>query len=123
MGTAGDLAAETAALLLKYDLDVSPYSESLNKYFPTAPFRIPLEEVEEREDFRRECIFTIDPATARDLDDAVSCKKLPNGNYEVGVHISDVSYFLREGTPLDEAVGNRATTIYLVQEVRLNLTM
>lgn len=118
---AGDVESETAALLLKYDLDVTPYSESLNKFFPTAPFRIPQEELAKREDFRGECIFTIDPATARDLDDAVSCKKLPNGNYEVGVHISDVSYFLQEGTPLDEAVKQRATTVYLVQEVGYKL--
>jgi Exoribonuclease R len=67
--------------------------------------------------FRDECIFTIDPLTARDLDDAVSCKELDNGNFKIGVHISDVSYFLKEGTPLDQAVAKKATTTYLVSSV------
>ncbi|PSN56992.1 hypothetical protein C0J52_04242 [Blattella germanica] len=66
----------------------------------------------------KECIFTIDPLTARDLDDAVSCKRLENGNFLVGVHISDVSFFLKEGTPLDHAVSNRATSTYLVASVQ-----
>jgi hypothetical protein len=67
--------------------------------------------------FRDECIFTIDPLTARDLDDAVSCKQLDNGNFKIGVHISDVTYFLIEGTPLDKAVANKATSTYLVSSV------
>ncbi|XP_048460543.1 DIS3-like exonuclease 2 [Rhincodon typus] len=66
---------------------------------------------------RKECIFTIDPATARDLDDALSCRKLPDGNFEVGVHIADVSYFVHEGTALDTMASKRATSVYLVQKV------
>lgn len=66
--------------------------------------------------FRKECIFTIDPETARDLDDAVSIKKLGEDLYEIGVHISDVSMFLELGTPLDVKVSERATTIYLVDK-------
>jgi exoribonuclease R len=69
--------------------------------------------------FRKQCIFTIDPATARDLDDAVSFRKLDDGEgFEIGVHISDVAFFLTENTPLDEEVCQRATTTYLVQSVR-----
>lgn len=70
--------------------------------------------MEYRKDLRDECIFTIDPETAKDLDDAVSCKELPNGNLKVGVHISDVAFFLEEGSDLDKTVSKRATTIYLV---------
>lgn len=71
--------------------------------------------------FRKLCIFTIDPATARDLDDAVSYRELPDGQgAEVGVHISDVSFFLQENTPLDTTVCSRATTTYLVQSVSAN---
>lgn len=96
---------------------------------------------------REECIFTIDPATARDLDDALSCKRLPDGkrshllyrhrhvenwfwmnvccfvffsntgNFEVGVHIADVSYFVKEGSALDVIASQRATSVYLVQKV------
>jgi hypothetical protein len=70
--------------------------------------------------FRNECILTIDPPTARDLDDALSCKKLDNGNFLVGVHIADVSYFLEEGTPLDQAVARKATSTYLVDSVSIS---
>ncbi|XP_015683723.1 DIS3-like exonuclease 2, partial [Protobothrops mucrosquamatus] len=65
----------------------------------------------------KECIFTIDPSTAKDLDDALSCKPLPDGNFEVGVHIADVSYFVPEGTVLDDVASERATSVYLVQKV------
>ena len=55
---------------------------------------IPSEEIEKRRDYRKNCVFTIDPLTARDLDDALSIEKLDDGNFKVGVHIADVSYFL-----------------------------
>ncbi|WAR14584.1 DI3L2-like protein [Mya arenaria] len=81
------------------------------------PWSIPEEEFEEREDFRKCCIFTIDPATARDLDDALSCEDLGNGRYKVGVHIADVSYFVEEGTVLDNIAGLRSTSVYLVHKI------
>uniref|UniRef100_G1RVK0 DIS3-like exonuclease 2 n=1 Tax=Nomascus leucogenys TaxID=61853 RepID=G1RVK0_NOMLE len=65
----------------------------------------------------KDCIFTIDPSTARDLDDALSCKPLADGNFEVGVHIADVSYFVPEGSDLDKVAAERATSVYLVQKV------
>uniref|UniRef100_A0A2I3GU05 DIS3-like exonuclease 2 n=1 Tax=Nomascus leucogenys TaxID=61853 RepID=A0A2I3GU05_NOMLE len=68
-------------------------------------------------DYRKDCIFTIDPSTARDLDDALSCKPLADGNFEVGVHIADVSYFVPEGSDLDKVAAERATSVYLVQKV------
>lgn len=115
IGAEGDIEAETHALLLDNEINWFPYDEKLYRFFPTPPF-IPSEnDLRGREDLRKMCIFTIDPLTARDLDDAVSCEKLKNGNFKVGVHISDVSYFLKEGTPLDREVAKRATTTYLVQ--------
>nr|KAF6494549.1 DIS3 like 3'-5' exoribonuclease 2 [Rousettus aegyptiacus] len=66
----------------------------------------------------KDCVFTIDPSTARDLDDALSCKPLADGNaYEVGVHIADVSYFVPEESDLDKVAAERATSVYLVQKV------
>lgn len=114
-GAQGDVEAETRAILLDNEIDVSPYEEKLHVYFPEPPYIPSEDDIKGREDLRKCCIFTIDPLTAKDLDDAVSCVKLENGNYKVGVHISDVSYFLREGTPLDVKVSKRATTTYLVQ--------
>lgn len=72
---------------------------------------------------RKHCIFSIDPPTAKDLDDALSCVLLPNGNYEIGIHISDVSYFVKHDTPLDVIAETLATSVYLVQKVSLNVLM
>ena len=68
-------------------------------------------------DYRQECVFTIDPMTARDLDDALSVERREDGNFRVGVHIADVSYFIREGSTLDIVASKRATSVYLVQNV------
>ena len=67
-----------------------------------------------RKDFRKVLTFTIDPADAKDYDDALSFRKLDNGNYEVGVHIADVSYYVKPGTPVDAEAQNRGTSVYLV---------
>ncbi|XP_050092080.1 DIS3-like exonuclease 2 [Anopheles aquasalis] len=117
IGKCGQLEVENEAILVEYNLDVTPYPETLLAQLPPCPYSIPEEELAKRTDLRGECIFTIDPATARDLDDALSCKVLPDGNYEIGVHISDVTYFLREGSPLDEQVKLRATSVYMVDGV------
>ena len=67
-----------------------------------------------RRDFRKVLTFTIDPADAKDFDDALSFRKLDNGNYEVGVHIADVSYYVKPGTPVDAEAQTRGTSVYLV---------
>lgn len=67
-----------------------------------------------RKDFRGTPTFTIDPFDAKDFDDALSVKTLPNGNYEIGVHIADVSHFVRPGTAIDDEARKRATSVYLV---------
>lgn len=75
------------------------------------------EEIERRRDFRAITTLTIDPATAKDYDDAISIETKENGNIEVGVHIADVSYFLEEGTLLDKEAYKRSTSVYLVDRV------
>ena len=76
-----------------------------------------MEEYKKRRDMRDICIFTIDPATARDLDDALHCIKLDDDLYEVGVHIADVSYFVTEDSLVDKYAADRTTSVYLVQKV------
>jgi protein SSD1 len=77
--------------------------------------RIPEREFEVRKDLRAERIFTIDPDTAKDLDDALSLKLNDDGTYDVGVHIADVAYFVKPNTALDRDARKRATSVYLVQ--------
>jgi ribonuclease R len=75
---------------------------------------IPEDEIARRRDFRSTLTFTIDPVDAKDFDDALSYKKLKNGNVEIGIHIADVSHYVRPGTRLDEDAAQRGTSIYLV---------
>lgn len=72
-------------------------------------------EVEEgnREDFRELCVLSIDPPDCEDIDDALHCNRLPNGNWEIGVHIADVTHYVRRGSPIDKIAADRGTTIYL----------
>ncbi|KAM9316575.1 DIS3-like exonuclease 2 [Gastrophryne carolinensis] len=118
LGQAGDIEPETEGILTEYGVDFSEFSSKILQCLPqNLPWSIPQEEYNKRKDLRKECIFTIDPASARDLDDALSCKLLPDGNFEVGVHIADVSYFVQEGSSLDFVASERATSVYLVQKV------
>jgi ribonuclease R len=75
------------------------------------------EEMKKRKDFRDILTFTIDPVDAKDFDDAISIRNLDNGNYEIGVHIADVSHFVKPGTVLDKVAYERATSVYLPDRV------
>lgn len=106
LGLIGDLKVESIAILREFCLDTTPFPDNIVKYLPKT---IPQREFEYRTDLRKDlCIFTIDPSTARDLDDAVSVKRLDNGNYEIGVHISDPAFYLDKNTELDEIVRKKA---------------
>uniref|UniRef100_A0ABI7Z8A3 DIS3-like exonuclease 2 n=1 Tax=Felis catus TaxID=9685 RepID=A0ABI7Z8A3_FELCA len=118
LGQAGEIEPETEGILTEYGVDFSDFSSEVLDCLPQGlPWTIPPEEFSKRRDLRKDCIFTIDPSTARDLDDALSCKPLADGNFEVGVHIADVSYFVPEGSPLDKVAAERATSVYLVQKI------
>lgn len=118
LGEAGEIMPETEAIFYEYEIDFEPFPDEVLACLPkNQPWVIPEDELAKRRDFRDECVFTIDPLTARDLDDALHCKRLPDGNIEVGVHIADVSYFVRQGTALDKAAQSRATSTYMVQMV------
>uniref|UniRef100_A0A8B9T3U4 DIS3-like exonuclease 2 n=1 Tax=Anas platyrhynchos TaxID=8839 RepID=A0A8B9T3U4_ANAPL len=118
LGQAGEIEPETEGILTEYGVDFSDFSPEALECLPQSlPWSISPRELAKRRDLRKECIFTIDPSTAKDLDDALSCKQLPDGNFEVGVHIADVSYFVLEETALDKVASERATSVYLVQKV------
>ncbi|EDQ90877.1 uncharacterized protein MONBRDRAFT_15826 [Monosiga brevicollis MX1] len=121
LGQAGTIDAETQAILMEYKIPFEDFKPHVLKCLPKVdekhPFVIPDDEIAKRRDLRDVRIFTIDPSTARDLDDALHCTQLPDGNFEMGVHIADVSYFVEPNTPLDEEAEFRATSTYLVQSV------
>eukprot|EP00731_Ephydatia_muelleri_P024265 Em0016g536a len=120
LGEAGEIEPETESFLLDNDVDYSEFSADVLDCLPKdLPWAIPEDEKQKRGkgDFRKECVFSIDPATARDLDDALHVKSVADGIYEVGVHIADVSYFVKAGTSLDTIASSRATSVYLVQRV------
>ena len=104
---------EIHAILLEYDLPEAFPPEVLAEA-EALPKEIPPEEIERRHDFRDILTFTIDPEDAKDFDDAISFRELPSGLYEVGIHIADVSYYVRPGTALDEEAYKRGTSVYLV---------
>lgn len=82
VGRSGEVDAELQAILFDNNLDISPYRKELLEGLPDSDILTDAD-MKDREDWRHECIFTIDPATAVDIDDAISCKVLDNGNYEV----------------------------------------
>ncbi|KAF9945834.1 hypothetical protein BGZ72_000942 [Mortierella alpina] len=116
LGDIGNIEIETEALLADNNVTTTAFGEKVEKCLPDLPWAIPEKELSRRRDLRQDCIFTIDPATAKDLDDAVSCTRLGDGTYEIGVHIADVSHFIKVGSALDREAKSRATTVYLVQK-------
>ncbi|KAI5826729.1 SSD1 protein [Schizophyllum commune Tattone D] len=115
LGPIGDIEVETSALLKDCNFPTEDFADNVMKCLPPMPWTIPERELDLRKDLRGERIFSIDPDTAKDLDDALSIKANEDGTYEIGVHIADVSYFVKPNTALDRDARKRATSVYLVQ--------
>lgn len=113
LGVAGENNSEMNAILAEYGLPYK-YPQKVEDAANKIPEEITAAEIKKREDFRNTLTFTIDPRDAKDFDDALSIKKLKNGNWEVGVHIADVTHYVQEGDIIDKEGYNRATSIYLV---------
>src|SRR3970282_1855688 len=116
LGKPGEHDTEIHAILAEYGLP-SEFPIEVETYAQKIDTTINDTEIANRRDMRDTLTFTIDPKDAKDFDDALSFKKLENGNYEIGVHIADVSYYLQEGTILDDEAYQRATSVYLVDRV------
>ena len=116
LGRPGEHDTEIHAILAEYGLpyDFPPEVEAYAKKLDTS---IQESEIAKRRDMRNVLTFTIDPKDAKDFDDALSFQKLENGNFEIGVHIADVSHYVQEGTILDDEAYKRATSVYLVDRV------
>ncbi|MFM1836975.1 MAG: Ribonuclease, partial [Bacteroidota bacterium] len=116
LGKAGENETEMHSILAEFGLpyefpaEVEAMAESINT-------TIPKEEIKKRRDMRKVLSFTIDPIDAKDFDDALSYEVLKNGNVEIGVHIADVSHYVKPGSLLDQEAYKRATSVYLVDRV------
>lgn len=113
LGSAGDNNTEMNAILVEYGLPYS-YPKEIEDFAEKISDRISQEEIDRRVDCRKTPTFTIDPKDAKDFDDALSIRKLENGNWEVGVHIADVTHYVKVGDMINDEAEKRATSIYLV---------
>ena len=113
LGASGENETEMHAILMEYGLPYS-YPQAIEELADQIPEEIPAEEIEKRLDMRQVPTFTIDPADAKDFDDALSIRRLENGNWEIGVHIADVTHYVKEGDIINQEGYKRATSVYLV---------
>ena len=113
LGTPGDNDTEMNAIMAEYELPVQ-FPASVERAAKKIKDVIPAEEIKKRRDFREITTFTIDPKDAKDFDDALSIRKLKGGLWEVGVHIADVTHYVKEGGIIDKEAEKRATSVYLV---------
>ena len=113
LGTAGQNNAEMHAILAEFGLPYK-YPQAVEKAAEKISDQISKEEIAKREDFRGVTTFTIDPKDAKDFDDALSARLLENGHWEVGVHIADVTHYVKTESLIDREAFSRATSVYLV---------
>ena len=113
LGDIGDKEAENEVLLLEHDVPYQPFSAAVLADLPSSSWSIPEDEVANRADLQHLAVCSVDPPGCTDIDDALHCRTLEGGNLEVGVHIADVSYFIRPGSAVDKEAAERGTTVYL----------
>ena len=116
IGHKNDPGVDILSIVYKYSINTE-FPDDVKEEVAKIPMEVSEEELEGRIDLRDEEIFTIDGDDTKDIDDAISIKLLPNGHYKLGVHIADVSYYVKEGSPLDDEAMERGTSVYLVDRV------
>ncbi|MCB0465602.1 MAG: RNB domain-containing ribonuclease, partial [Aequorivita sp.] len=116
LGMPGEHNTEIHSILAQYGLPYE-FPKEVEDYANKIDTSIKASEIKKRRDMRNVLTFTIDPKDAKDFDDALSFEKLENGNYEIGIHIADVSHYVKPGTELDDEAYERATSVYLVDRV------
>ena len=113
LGKPGENDVEMESILAAHEYPIE-FPKEVEKEASKIPAKISKDEIKKRRDFRKIFTITIDPADAKDFDDAISLQKLPNGHWEVGVHIADVSHYVRPGSAIDQEALDRGTSVYLV---------
>jgi len=122
LGHINDPGIDILSIMAKYNINDAFPSEVMEQVQNEVPSELSKEEIDKRlsstgKDLRDEVIFTIDGDDTKDIDDAISIEKLDNGNYKLGVHIADVSYYVKENSPLDKEALKRGTSVYLADRV------
>jgi ribonuclease R len=113
LGKPGENDVEMESILAAHDYPIE-FPEDVEREAAQIPVKISAAEIKKRRDFRKTFTITIDPADAKDFDDAISLQKMRNGHWEVGVHIADVSHYVRKGSAIDREALDRGTSVYLV---------
>ncbi len=116
IGHVNDPGVDILSIIYKYNFNVD-FPDEVKNEVKDIPNSVYEPELKGRRDLREEVIFTIDGDDTKDIDDAISIQVLPNGHYQLGVHIADVSYYVKEGSPLDREAMDRGTSVYLVDRV------
>lgn len=117
LGAIGDKETETEVLLIENDINTNPFTPAVHACVPPLPWSVTEADLADsaRADLRHLAVCSVDPPGCKDIDDALHVRRLPNGNFELGVHIADVTNFVHPDTAMDEEASVRATTVYLVQ--------
>ena len=116
IGHVNDPGVDILSIVYKYNINVD-FPDDVKDEVSKLPMHVYQSDLVGRHDLRDEMIFTIDGDDTKDIDDAISVDRLPNGHYKLGVHIADVSYYVKEGSPLDNEALERGTSVYLVDRV------
>ena len=116
IGHINDPGVDILSIIYKYSINID-FPEEVKEEVSHIPMEVHEGDFTGRRDLRDQVIFTIDGDDTKDIDDAISIKRLDNGHYELGVHIADVSYYVKEGSPLDNEAMDRGTSVYLVDRV------
>lgn len=116
LGAVGDRVTESDVILREHQVITRPFSKEVMSCLPPADFKPDSDEIAKRLDLRSIPVCSIDPPGCKDIDDALSCQRLHNGNFRVGVHIADVTHFVHPGSAIDREAAERCTTVYLVEK-------
>lgn len=116
LGKAGDRETESDVILREHDVITRPFSQAVMACLPPAGFQPGPADIADRLDLRGIPVCSIDPPGCKDIDDALSCERISNGNFRVGVHIADVTHFVSPGSAIDLEAAERCTTVYLVEK-------
>ena len=116
IGEEGRIHTETDMILHEFNVDMRPFSQKVLNCLPVEGknWRPSAEEIARRWDLRHLEVCSVDPPGCKDIDDALHCIELPNGNYQAGVHIADVTHFVKAGAEIDREAARRCTTVYMV---------